>query len=334
MAREWTRSALDDAEGVSVVGAAEDGASGLHLIADLQPDVVVLDIHLPDISGVEIARRVRTALPDVGIVIVTGFDDPTYAKALLQIGVRGYVTKSASADEIVFAVREAAEGRTVIHSEAAKTSVTDAQASLGPRERQLLALLASGRRNTEIAAALDVSMTVVEYRIGQLLQLLGARSRAEAIQMGYELGIAPPMATFVSGIPAAPALKVYHGHRSGSSGRYTVQVQEGQEFRLLAHDCRAREIAGCQSPSGWDHGFSAFGGVELARWLVSDCLGDQYLEQTATHYAFKSQFLNRLPPSDWIISEGEIRSWADDHGLLGRAKAGPESQDLMRPSHA
>jgi hypothetical protein len=96
--------------------------------------------------------------------------------------------------------------------------------------------------------------------------------------MGYELGIAPPMATFVGGLPAAPALKVYHGHHSGSSGRYTVQVQEGQEFRLLQHDCRARNIVGCQSPSGWEHGFSAFGGVELARWLVADCLGDEYLE--------------------------------------------------------
>src|SRR5262245_9523628 len=104
MAREWTRASIDEAEGMTVDGVAEDGASGLHLIADSHPEVVVLDVHLPDISGVEVARRVRTALPDIGIVVVTGFDDPTYAQALLQLGVRGYVTKSASADEIVHAV--------------------------------------------------------------------------------------------------------------------------------------------------------------------------------------------------------------------------------------
>jgi CheY-like chemotaxis protein len=85
MAREWTRAAIEDAEGMTVVGVAENGATGLHLIADSLPDVVVLDVHLPDISGVEVARRVRSALPDIGIVIVTGFDDPTYAKALLQL---------------------------------------------------------------------------------------------------------------------------------------------------------------------------------------------------------------------------------------------------------
>jgi DNA-binding NarL/FixJ family response regulator len=334
MAREWTRASFQESEGLTVIGVAEDGANGLHLIADKQPDVVVLDVHLPDISGVEVARRVRTALPEIGIVVVTGFDDPTYAQALLQLGVRGYLTKSASAEEIVYAVREAASGRTVISSDAAKSSVSDAQPALGPKERQLLALLASGRRNNEIATALDVSLTVVEYRVGQLLQLLGARSRAEAIQMGYELGIAPPPTAFVGGMPAAPALKVYHGHRSASSGRYTVQVQEGQEFRLLQHECKSRQVLGCQSVTGWDHGFSAFGGVELARWLLADCLGDEYLSRTALHYSFKSAFLNRLPPSDWIISEGEIRKWADDHGLLGSAAAPAVSdhRDLMRPT--
>ena len=111
--------------------------------------------------------------------------------------------------------------------------------------------------------------------------------------------------------------KVYHGHRGASGGRYTVQVQEQQEFRLLVHACKTHGAKDCQSPSGWDYGFGAFGGVELARWLLADCLGMAYLHHKELHYAFKSTFLNRLPPGDWTLSEAEIRSWADDRGVVG-----------------
>jgi hypothetical protein len=71
-----------------------------------------------------------------------------------------------------------------------------------------------------------------------------------------------------------------HGSRS-PSGKYTVQVQEGQEFRLLVHDCQTAGIDGCLSPSGWGHGFGAFGGIELGRWLLADCLGDAYLTNSS-----------------------------------------------------
>ena len=163
MARDWTSRSLAEASGVQVLGTAEDGLTGLRLVAELRPDVLVLDVHLPDISGIEVARRVRTTLPDVAIVIVTGFDDSTYAQALLQIGVRGYITKSASATEIIDAVREAALGRTIVRSDASKAAVQETHQQLTPRDKQLLTLLASGRRNLEIAEALDVSLNVVEY---------------------------------------------------------------------------------------------------------------------------------------------------------------------------
>lgn len=174
-----------------MVGVATTAAEGLHLVSDREPDVLVTDIHLPDMSGIEIARRVRAALPQVAIAAVTGFDDTSYVRALLQLGVRGYVTKSASSDEIVHAVREAAAGRTIVRSDAARAATEPGQA-VGPRDRQLLELLASGRGNLEIATALDVSLNVVEYRIGQLLQTLGARSRAEAIQQRSPPGWSNP----------------------------------------------------------------------------------------------------------------------------------------------
>jgi DNA-binding NarL/FixJ family response regulator len=312
MAREWTRASLQAADGIEIVGVAETGAAGLHLVADNEPDVLVLDVHLPDISGIEVARRVRAAMPHVDIVVVTGFDDSSYAQALLQLGVRGYLTKSASAEEIVHAVREAAAGGTIVHSDAARAA-SDSQQTLSSRDRQLLGLLASGRNNLEVATTLDISLNVVEYRIGQLLQTLGCRSRAEAIQQAVEMGIARPT-TFVDGAPATPALKVYHGSK-GQSGKYVVQVQEGQEFRLLVHDCQALGIRDCHSPSGWGHGFSAFGGIELARWLLADCLGDAYLHNSEMQFQFKSTFLVKLPPSDWAISEADVRSWAAERAV-------------------
>ena len=179
VALNWTTTSLAEAPGIEVVGAAENGRGGLGLVASLRPDVLVLDVHLPDISGIEVARRVRAALPEVAVLIVTGFDDAIYAQALLQLGVRGYITKSASAAEIIDAVRQAAAGL----SAPSRRS----QTVLSPRDRELLELLAEGHRNQDIAAALDLSLTVVEYRVGQLLQTLGARSRAEAIQMAETL---------------------------------------------------------------------------------------------------------------------------------------------------
>jgi DNA-binding NarL/FixJ family response regulator len=334
MAREWTRASLDEAEGITVIGVAETGAAGLHLVADNEPDVLVLDVHLPDMSGIEIARRVRAALPDIAIVVITGFDDRSYAQALLQLGVRGYLTKSASADEIVNAVREAAAGRTTVRSDAARPADVDSTQSLSTRDRHLLSLLASGRGNAEIATTLDTSLNVVAYRIGQLMQTLGARSRAEAIQQAIALGLARPN-TFMGGMPSTPTLKVYHGSRS-SSGKYTVQVQEGQDFHLLEHDCQTLGIAGCHSQSGWAHGFIAFGGIELARWLLADCLGQEYLTNSDMQFKFKNAFLVRLPASDWAISEADIRSWVGERDVdaTGSHSAGSRSviprQQLLR----
>jgi DNA-binding NarL/FixJ family response regulator len=180
MARDWTSGSLAEAPGIEVVGAAENGLGGLRLVTSLRPDVLVLDVHLPDISGIEVARRVRAALPRVAVLIVTGFDDASYAQALRQLGVCGYMTKSASAAELVDAVRRAASG-------VGRPTTSEAQQALSARDRQLLALLASGRRNDEIASTLDLSLNVVEYRVGQLLRTLGVRSRAEAIHLASPL---------------------------------------------------------------------------------------------------------------------------------------------------
>jgi DNA-binding NarL/FixJ family response regulator len=272
--------------------------------------VVILDIHLPDMSGIEIARRLRASMPNVAVVVLTSYDDATYAQALLQIGVRGFLSKAASAAEIEKAVLDAAAGRTTVRSDAARAAVGKDQAKLSARERQVLLLLVAGRTNMDIANELGLSVHVVEHTVSQLLQALDARSRPEAIQKAYEAGIVPPSTTFLRGQPAVPALKIYHGYRDTTRSTFVVQVQEGEQLRTLVHDCLQEEIAGCHSLDGWRHGFGGYGGLELARWMLGDCLGPEFLSRADILPLFKAALLTGLHPDEWAITEASIRAWA------------------------
>jgi DNA-binding NarL/FixJ family response regulator len=180
MLLDGTRAALDTSPGIVVVGVADRGALALELVASQRPDVLVLDLHLPDVSGVEVARRVQSDFPRVAVVVLTGYDEPGYLRALLRLGVKGYLYKTASAGELVATVRAVADGRSVFASEA--TSALDADGEqLTVREHEVLRLLAAGLRNGEIAQQLGISGKTVEFHVGHLLEKLGARSRAEAI---------------------------------------------------------------------------------------------------------------------------------------------------------
>ena len=190
--RDGTRALLDGSAGIAVVGATGEGRAALQLVARLRPDILLLDIHLPDLSGVEVARQVRAAHPAVGIVIVTGYDDAGYVRALLRLGVRGYLSKAAAGDQIVAAIRAVARGQTALLSEAARAVVGDGTTPLTARQRDVLRLLAAGRSNDEIAAALSVSVNTVEFHLGKLYQKLEVRSRTEAIREARARGLLPP----------------------------------------------------------------------------------------------------------------------------------------------
>ena len=191
MLREGTQASFDRAPGITVVGTAEDGATALQEIARHVPDVLLLDVRLPDVSGVDVAREVRNRFPSVGIVILTGYDDPHYARALTQIDIQGYLRKTASSDEIIAAVREVAAGGKVFDPEIVRVLedsniVTE---SLTSRELEVLQLLARGRRNAEIADELVLSIKTVEMHISNLLAKMRARSRSEAIRAAYQKGL-------------------------------------------------------------------------------------------------------------------------------------------------
>jgi DNA-binding NarL/FixJ family response regulator len=184
LVREGTRAALERSGHVQVVATAADGAETLRILPERRPDVLLLDLHLPDMSGLEVARSVRALAPEVSIVVITGYEDVTYQRALLQMGVRGYLRKTMSGPEIVQALRDAVAGRSVI---AGRTA--DAVEPLTTREEEVLMLMAAGWRNGEIAEQLGVSVKTVEFHTGHVLEKLGARSRTEAVARARQYGL-------------------------------------------------------------------------------------------------------------------------------------------------
>jgi DNA-binding NarL/FixJ family response regulator len=187
--REGTQMILDNAPGNLVVGAAATGAEAIQLVEQHRPDVLLLDLQLPDMSGVEVARRVRASSPSVAVLMLTGYIDGTYVPRLLQLGVRGYLPKTASSVELIAAVRAVAAGRTIVMSSAAVSSLETMRAPLTAREREVLQLLAQGLRNSEMADRLSVSIKTVEHHVTRLLAKMGVQSRSQAIIKAREQGL-------------------------------------------------------------------------------------------------------------------------------------------------
>ncbi len=187
--RDGTRTALERDTSIAVVGTVTRGTDALVAADRLRPAVVLLDVHLPDMSGVEVARRLRETLPEAAILVLTGYAEMGYARALLSVGIQGYLSKTATGPEIAAAVRAVAAGRRVLTAEAAVAARGSAEIALTPRERQVLVLWAAGRRYAEIADELCISVKTVEVHVGHLLDKLGATSRAEALDRVRDLGL-------------------------------------------------------------------------------------------------------------------------------------------------
>ncbi len=192
MLREGTHLCLEREEDIDVVGVASDGAEGLRLVAACRPEVLILDIHLPDISGIEVARRVRMDFPSVAVLILTGYDEVGYLRALLKLGVRGYLPKTAGELEIVGAVRAVAEGQPIIMGQMASAALADDAVQLTAREYEVLQMIAAGRRNAEIAEVLFISPKTAEFHVHQILRKLKAQSRAEAICKAHQHNLILP----------------------------------------------------------------------------------------------------------------------------------------------
>lgn len=187
--REGTQLILETVPGLEVVGTATTGGEALGLVERSRPDVLVLDLQLPDMSGVEVARRVRGSFSAVAVLVLTGYVDATYIPRLLQIGVRGYLPKTASSSELIAAVRAVAAGRTIVVSHGTGIGAEPLGAPLTPREHEVLRLMANGLRNADIARRLCVSIKTVEHHVTNVLVKLGVQSRTQAIIKAREHGL-------------------------------------------------------------------------------------------------------------------------------------------------
>jgi DNA-binding NarL/FixJ family response regulator len=183
-----TEAVLAAAPRVEIVGTALTGADAIQVVLAQVPDVLLLDVRLPDISGVEVVRRLRALRPSLPIVVLTGYNDPAHRRELLELRVHAHLSKTATPAEIQAAVQAAAEGR-----RAPLPGGTGADPhrrhGLTDREIEVLQYVATGRQNAEIAALLNVSKKTVEFHVGHLLDKLGARTRTAAVAAGRELGV-------------------------------------------------------------------------------------------------------------------------------------------------
>ena len=177
---------------LEVVGAAANGMEALRLTEDLSPDVVLMDIVMPELDGIEATRRIKAVRPATAILPLTAYDDERYVVGLLQAGAAGYILKSATTGEIVEAIRTVYAGESVLHPAAtvrllsralhspAQLSRNQGSATLTERELDILKLAAQGIRNRDIAASLSLSLPTVKAHLTNIFNKMGVASRTEA----------------------------------------------------------------------------------------------------------------------------------------------------------
>ncbi len=190
--RQGTRALLSRADDIEIVAESDRGELVLDLAREHRPDVVVLDIRLGGLSGVEVARQLREHLPETRTLILTAYDHDQYVRALFAIGVDGYLLKYASGDELIAAVRDVFAGKQVLSPEIAarrRNIGLPRSELLSDREIEILTLVSRGESNKEIAQALGINSRTAEWHVSNVLAKLGARSRTEAIRFADQQGI-------------------------------------------------------------------------------------------------------------------------------------------------
>lgn len=197
--RQGLGAMLRSVEGIDLVGEAANGREAVHAAVTLGPDVVVLDIHMPELDGVAAAREIRTAAPHVGILMLTMLDDDESVRAALAAGAAGYVLKGDSQLKIVRAIQAVAGGdafltagvaqHVLIPGGVAGGRVPAELARLSPRERHILGLLATGMSTTAIAARLGVATKTVSNNLSTIFAKLGVTNRTEAALLALQAGI-------------------------------------------------------------------------------------------------------------------------------------------------
>jgi DNA-binding NarL/FixJ family response regulator len=200
MFREGIRRRLEQEPDMAIVGEADSAEDALEKVAQAKPTIVLLDIRLPRVSGIELARQLRQRWPDLKILVLTGYDFDQYVRAVARVGVSGYLLKTAPQDTVVQAIREVAAGGAVLppaiaskvlhHYSADSAAAREGMmGELTLRETEVLELMHQGIRNADIARRLAISPRTVEAHVSSIISKLGAQNRTGAIRVALDKGL-------------------------------------------------------------------------------------------------------------------------------------------------
>ncbi|GIH10022.1 DNA-binding response regulator [Rhizocola hellebori] len=196
--RAGLRAIVDAEDDLEVVGEAGDGAEVAALVSRHRPDVVLMDVRLPSIDGIQATRRLASSGTTAKVLVITTFENDDYVYDALRAGASGFLLKRARPQEVVEAIRVVARGESLLFPEALRRLVAarkrdlPLQAKLTEREAEVLRLMAAGLSNAEVAQRLTLGIETVKTHVGNVLMKLGARDRTQAVIAAYESGFVSP----------------------------------------------------------------------------------------------------------------------------------------------
>ncbi|CAL9525717.1 Oxygen regulatory protein NreC [Streptomyces sp. enrichment culture] len=203
------RMLLESQDDMAVLGEAADGTEAVRMTTELHPDVVLMDVRMPGLDGIEATRRITTTGDRTRVLILTTFDLDEYAYSGLRAGASGFLVKDAQPEELLSGIRAVASGDAVVapsltrrlldtyvhHLPAPRAATTTSDPRLAPltdREREILTVIGQGWTNTEIAARLHLAESTVKTHVGRILAKTGSRDRVQAVILAYDTGLVTP----------------------------------------------------------------------------------------------------------------------------------------------
>ena len=197
LVRSGIRSLLEHEPGLNVIGEAEDGRAAVRLACKLKPNVVIMDIAMPLLNGLEATRQIKIQCPDVKVLVLSMHDNEEYIRQALEAGAMGYILKDAAAQELISAIQSVYRGEAVLSPAVTRLVIEDylrwggtrpqeESDSLSPREREVLQLIAEGYTNKQIAEILSISIKTVQAHRNNLMQKLDLHDRGELIKYAIQ----------------------------------------------------------------------------------------------------------------------------------------------------
>ena len=204
LVRSGFRLVVETRDDLEVVGEAEDGAEAVRLAAELEPDVILMDVRMPNVDGIEATRRIVASGSAARILVLTTFDLDEYVYTAIRAGASGFLLKDVRPTDLVDAIRLIAGGNALLGptvterlferfaDAGGRSEAVEAVAALTSREREILRLLAGGLSNAELAEVLVVGETTVKTHVSSVLRKLGVRDRVQAVIVAYDAGLVRP----------------------------------------------------------------------------------------------------------------------------------------------